>query len=859
MTMEGKEIFLSDGTVSYLNPLFWQHNEEEDILKREIATMHGNGIGSFIVESRPHPDYLGPKWWKDLDLLIREAKAKDMKVWLFDDGIYPSGTAGGRIKQKYPNLVKKYIAEQHIDAGGPMTESSFYVQDWLQEQESLLCVLAAERIGGEHEIDGNTLINITDRVEDGIVYWDVPEGEWRIFIIKITQNGGEEYTRNYLNPLDYEATSAFIELVYEEHFQHFREEFGKTVAGFFTDEPRFGSAPSYTANIGTPNVVLPYSDTLLEELGRQGLGDFVRLLPCLWYPCGEMTPDARYAYMNVVSRKFGENFLGQMGAWCRAHGVKLIGHVVEENGAHARLGYGPGHFFRAMQGLDAAGMDVVCNVYPGKISGNFTSFFNFYDTRLNHWGLAKLTSSAAHIDPKKNGRTYCEAFGAYGWTEGLKTMKWVTDNICVRGVNHIIPHAFSPAAFPDQDCPPHFYAGGHNPQFRNFGVWADYANRICHLLNDGQHIAPVAVLYHAEAEWGGAYQPFEAAVKALMEQQIDCDVVPVDIITDERQCTLVDQKLCISKEEYSALVIPYAEYLPKELIDRVNAFARSGLPVVFTESLPARCYFQKNCLIENVKKAELEQLADWVAGQQLQDISLSVKNKSLAYYHYRKQGRDLYFFVNQDIHQAVHTTVHFGLRGNAYFYDAMSGRKYTAQQSFTESGSEIALHLEPYESLFVVFGMNQTAEQKMTPMDFQNEMIIDGDWRISLATAEEYPAFSEAPLQRLENISRPHLYPKFSGTVRYEMDWDILFESECLLDLGSVYEIAEVYVNDSKVDTKICPPYRFSLQKGILHKGVNKLRIEVTNTLVKSSHHPLFDKYWAQEPSGLLGPVRILY
>ncbi|MFR6330641.1 MAG: hypothetical protein ACLUOI_18740 [Eisenbergiella sp.] len=29
--------------------------------------------------------------------------------------------------------------------------------------------------------------------------------------------------------------------------------------------------------------------------------------------------------------------------------IKLIGHVVEDNGAHARLGYGCGHFFRAME------------------------------------------------------------------------------------------------------------------------------------------------------------------------------------------------------------------------------------------------------------------------------------------------------------------------------------------------------------------------------------------------------------------------------------------------------------------------------------------------------------------------------
>ena len=52
-------------------------------------------------------------------------------------------------------------------------------------------------------------------------------------------------------------------------------------------------------------------------------------------------------YMDTVSRRFQYCFIGKLGDWCRAHQVRLIGHVVEENGAHARLGYGSGHYFRS--------------------------------------------------------------------------------------------------------------------------------------------------------------------------------------------------------------------------------------------------------------------------------------------------------------------------------------------------------------------------------------------------------------------------------------------------------------------------------------------------------------------------------
>ena len=86
-----------------------------------------------------------------------------------------------------------------------------------------------------------------------------------------------------------------------------------------------------------------------------------------------------------------------------------------------------------------------------------------------HYVLRKLAASHASIDEKKAGRSMCENFGAYGWQTGTRTMKYLLDELLVRGINHYVPHAFSPKAFPDPDCPPHFYAHGENPQYEAFG------------------------------------------------------------------------------------------------------------------------------------------------------------------------------------------------------------------------------------------------------------------------------------------------------------------------------------------------------------------------------------------------------
>jgi hypothetical protein len=46
-----------------------------------------------------------------------------------------------------------------------------------------------------------------------------------------------------------------------------------------------------------------------------------------------------------------------------------------------------------------------------------------------HYALERLACSCAKLDPKRQGRVMCEAFGAYGWVEGLKMMKWITDHM----------------------------------------------------------------------------------------------------------------------------------------------------------------------------------------------------------------------------------------------------------------------------------------------------------------------------------------------------------------------------------------------------------------------------------------------
>ena len=50
-------------------PFLWLHGEDEATLREYMGVIYNAGCRAVCLESRPHPDYLGPGWWRDLDIL----------------------------------------------------------------------------------------------------------------------------------------------------------------------------------------------------------------------------------------------------------------------------------------------------------------------------------------------------------------------------------------------------------------------------------------------------------------------------------------------------------------------------------------------------------------------------------------------------------------------------------------------------------------------------------------------------------------------------------------------------------------------------------------------------------------------
>lgn len=834
---------------NYILPFFWLHGEEEEVLVNYMQKIYDSNIGAVCIESRPHPDFLGERWWRDLDIIIREAKRLDMKVWILDDSHFPTGYANGLVKEKYPERLKTLLTHKVVDVLGPKKNVGVMTKNLLDSTAKLISAYAKQ---------GDKVINLKDKMNAEIMYFDIPEGAWKVYLIYESKD--TDFNPDYINMVDKESCDVLIEAVYEAHYKRYKEEFGKTIAGFFSDEPGFMNERGIKNDSKIGKIMpLPWSEELRDRLKTRLGEDYDLKLSSLWY-AENCSSDMRYVFMDICTQLYKENFCDNLGNWCREHNVEYIGHVIEDRDSNARLGVGAGHLFRAMAGQDMSGVDVVLNqIVPGLDTGEHTTTKRVWDSEFFHYALAKMASSLGHLDPKKKGRTVAEVFGAYGWYEGIKMMKWVVDHFLVRGVNHFVPHAFSGKEFPDPDCPPHFYAHGNNPQFRYFGKLMEYLNKMSTLLDGSKTKPTAAVLYHAEAEWTGDYMLTQKPTKVLTQNQIDFDVIPNDVFSfKEYFQTKLENYLIINDNEYKALIIPYCECITEELLQFIIEAKESKLKIIFIDALPSKIInFDIDDITNKLKHTEivkLENLAEYMVVNNLFTIKSEKKEGYLRYSSFVKGDIEYMMFFNEDPINEINTKVNFNNNKPVYKFDVLNNKVTKVDY---DGGMQVTLN--PYESFIYVLGEIESSIVSENVKVGKRVKIADLPYKVSTANSFEYPNFKEVfTLRKLENLSLPKYLPDFSGTFRYEteveFDKDV---EEALIDLGDVYEIADLYINGECIGTRICPPYRFEVSK-LLKAGKNQICVDVTNTLDKQLKDVASSGEEIQ-PSGLIDFIKIIY
>lgn len=685
-------------------PLFWLHGDESpQRLQMYLEKVAEGGNGTLCAESRPHVDWLGEGWYRDLAICLESAKKHNLTMWIFDEKWWPSQMVAGKVPAQYGS---KRLHATAANVTGPKR-----FMDGGYGGEGLVAVVAGKEV--ESGIDGDTLIDLSGAVRDGMLFWDVPAGEWKVMKFTWKFSGG----RILVDGASRDCVDWFIRTVYQPHYDRFKDDFGKTIVGYFYDEPE----------------TLGDWGTEVSKVLAERKTDWKKALVAWKFQlAGEEHAAARYAYHEAFSEAWGRTMYGGMSRWCRDHGVLSIGHFNEHWMRYLDMNSCAGNMFQLGKHSDMGGIDMVCEqMHPGQRPPGI------YQT-------PKLGSSITHVYHKADDITMCEMFGAYGQYLTYPEMKWLTDQMQVRGVNFMIPHSFNPRAPYDRDCPPYFYNGGYEPRWPLYRLYADYTSRLSLLLTGGRHVCPVAFLFSGNSFHVGRTVTPEDMTSALQDALFDCDWMPYEVF--EGNARLSGKEIKLHQERYKILIVPPVEVIPYGTMAKAKAFfdaggivlgygflpsksatlghtaaeiaalreavwglaERPGLTAQRTSPAGGRSYY----LAEKPTPEEIQQALVEDAG--IHPTLEVIEGKTdgwLHVLHRVKSGRDVFLVCNQNHQGDVRRfKLRATARGEPECWDAMRN-ELTAlpYQRVADDGVEFWLDLEADESVLLVFSPEREA------------------------------------------------------------------------------------------------------------------------------------------------------
>lgn len=823
---------------NHLLPFLWVHGEDEATYRKMIGVIYDANIRAFCVEARPHKEFCRNGWWQDMGIILDEAEKRGMKVWILDDKHFPTGFANGGVKNAPLNQRRRSICHRSIPVQSGK-RIRLNVNRYLRPQNRYgLTSYVMLLLGNEYRFpkkygtdtllsctacNGQEIVDLSPYISAGILSWNVPAGNWSIDICSLSHNAGTH--RSYINMMDEASCRIQIDEVYEPHYAHFGDKFGTVIAGFFSDEPELGNG-DYAKQQSLLGVVsdLPYSDELARMLEEKLGSGWKTLMPLLWR--NDFTPSetarVRHTFMDCVTRLVEKDFSMQIGTWCQQHGVEYIGHIIEDNDQHARTCTSLGHYFRGLKGQSMAGIDDIGGqVYPGGEDQKRKHLLGFYDDgEFYHYTLGKLGSSLGALKPNMRGRTMCEIFGNYGWSEGVKLEKYLVDHFMVRGVNHFVPHAFTCSAYPEKDCPPHFYAQGNNPQYRHFGKLMEYTNRVCSLISDGQAKTPVAILYHGDAEWAGKCMSMQKVARICLDHQIDFCFVPADAFKErDFYQTKISDNLQVNGQDFKVLVLPYAQFITPETAQAIQELTAHGGKVLIIDQLPHGLTDGEPLpeFVRNVIVVPLASLLDHLTAYQT--FKLEPANNRIRAMHYYGDEELVYLFNEGDA--AYEGTVELPLEGCVCAYNAWDNRL----EELEAVNGKIKLCLQPNHSLLILHKHGRPTSKPLAMHGRGKEL---KNFTQSVCRSIDYPNFEKH--RQISKLESYHLTdPRFSGYIRYETDFTAA-NGFIGLEITDAHEGIEVFVNGKSAGIQIIAPYRYDLTK-LCDPGKNKLIIEVATTL----------------------------
>ena len=550
---------------------FWNGDMDKEEMEWQLREYHDRGVRSLFIHGRMGLGigYLSDEWFDRVKFCVEKAREIGIDAWVYDEMDWPSGTAQRQVIEADPNLGQRYLQLVPLRLEGPIFTFLEAHDDRYVETGNSKPIAAYGVRGEEYDTVIEDTIDLHKNLAwEKTIAWEAPEGDWVLMYFL------EKEAPFYIDTLDPASTEKFIELTHERYKDVVGHEFGKTVPGFFTDEPAM-----YYYHVGVLNYVIPWSKQMFKIFRERRGYSLKPHLPALYKDVGEKTAQIRYDFWRTLTEQYAETYYKRIRDWCDENGVIFTGHLLFEE--HLRLAARcEGNFFKYLQHMHLIGVD---HLYP-KIGSR--------DAPDQHVAL-KVGSSAAHHFG--SARLLCESMGGTYWDCTLERMKWINNWEYVLGVNLFNNHGYHYTIEGERkrDWPPsQFY---HHTWWKYYDRFTEYNARLSHLLSGGRHVAKVLMLYPINSIWVD-YVPqeqtrigetieedFKFLTDILLRMHYDFDYVDEDVLADAE---VEAGKIRIADETFEILILPPLTHIKESSYKKIRAFLDGGGSVIADALVP---------------------------------------------------------------------------------------------------------------------------------------------------------------------------------------------------------------------------------------------------------------------------------
>lgn len=528
----------------------------------------------------------------------------------------------------------------------------------------------------------------------------------------------------------------------------------------------------------------------------------------------------------------------------------------------------------------------------------------------------KFASSAAHFSGKKLVSSETATWLANHFKVSLSQLKPQIDELFVSGINHIFYHGttYSPV---DEAYPGWlFYAStnfGPTSHFAaHFSLLNKYVENCQTILQESKPDNDVLVYFPIHDLWAKPSKT-SGGINLLEVHHVDRWLLDLpfgkltqrlwetgysfDYVSDRQLDRLKVDKhgnLATESTSYKTLLIPAETYMPEQTLNQILKLARAGAKVIFQDKMPD--YVTGLVVHEERQQAFAERMAELKTqpttqvGDDLDQMLLKngvvqeeLSQKGLSYIRKKNKDGKAVYFVSNLSNQFTEGWITLGKARLLSKSDPIYGKSSLTLRD-SAGISQAYLNLLPGQSCFLQEA-SQGVKNAYNPVTINKEIPVSGAWHITFLKGR--PSLPKAAkIKTLGSWTElPDSAVYFSGTAKYTVKFDlpasVVAKSKLQLDLGDVREVASLKINGKQIGTYWSIPFIADVEPGILKVKSNILEIEVTNlsanymrlrdkqmpdwkkfydiNVADITYKPFDASAWKPMPSGLLGPVKIIY